>query len=246
MIFVVTGGSRGIGAEVVAQAVAAGHDVAFTFNENEAAAQRVVEHAHTLNRESKCIAYRLDVRNSASVDAFSAKVLNDFSSVDVVVSNAGINRNALLMSMSDEEWLDVLNVNLTGAFYLSRAFIPVMLEKRFGRFIFLSSLSRDGLSGQANYAATKAGLLGLSRTIAKEYGKRGITSNVVAPGMIDTDMSRENMSDIHSQFWETNSTLQRVGTAAEVVSAIMFFAQPSASYINGTCLPVTSALDWVP
>ncbi|KDB06350.1 3-oxoacyl-(acyl-carrier-protein) reductase [Burkholderia sp. lig30] len=246
MIFVITGGSRGIGAEIVAQAVAAGHSVAFTYNTNEAAAQRIVEHARSIHADAACKAYPLDVRDSAAVDAFADSVLRDFGTVDVVVSNAGVNRNALLMSMSDEEWSDVLEVNLTGAFHVARAFVPAMLEKRFGRFVFLSSLSRDGLSGQANYAATKAGLLGLSRTIAKEYGKRGITSNVVAPGMIDTDMSRENMSDVHGRFWEAHSTLRRVGSAAEVASAVMFFAQPEAAYINGTCLPVTSALDWVP
>jgi NAD(P)-dependent dehydrogenase (short-subunit alcohol dehydrogenase family) len=246
MIFVITGGSRGIGAEVVMQAVAAGHQVAFTYKENQAAAESVVSKAKSLNERAICIAYQLDVRDSAAVDAFSSKVQNDFGSVDVVVSNAGINRNALLMSMSDEEWNEVVATNLSGAFYISRAFISAMLGKRFGRFIFLSSLSRDGLSGQANYAATKAGLLGLSRTIAKEYGKRGITSNVVAPGMIDTDMSRDNMSSVNGEFWMANSTLHRVGTAAEVASAIMFFAQAEASYINGTCLPVTSALDWVP
>jgi 3-oxoacyl-[acyl-carrier protein] reductase len=108
MIFVVTGGSRGIGAEVVAQAVAAGHDVAFTFNENEEAAQRVVEHARTLNQESKCIAYRLDVRSSASVDAFNVKVLNDFSSVDVVVSNAGIKSRFQKNVKGSVNFIDIL------------------------------------------------------------------------------------------------------------------------------------------
>lgn len=246
MIFVITGGSRGIGAGIVEKAMVAGHSVAFTYNANEPAALCVVEHARSVDPEAACRAYPLDVRNSGAVDAFAENVLRDFGTVDVVVSNAGVNRNALLMSMSDEEWSDVLAVNLTGAFHVARAFVPMMLEKRFGRFVFLSSLSRDGLSGQANYAASKAGLLGLSRTIAKEYGKRGITSNVVAPGMIDTDMSRENMSDVHGRFWEANSTLRRVGSAAEVAAAVMFFAQPEAAYVNGTCLPVTSALDWVP
>jgi len=246
MIFVVTGGSRGIGAAIVATAVAAGHDVAFTYVQNAAAAGSVVEAARKINPTCRCMAACVDVRDSEAVDAFSTKVLDEFGTVDVVVSNAGINRNALLMSMSDDEWNDVLAVNLSGAFYIARAFLPAMLEKRFGRFVFLSSLSRDGLSGQANYAATKSGLLGLSRTIAKEYGKRGITSNVVAPGMIDTDLSRENMSDTHARFWEENSTLRRVGTASEVAAAVMFFAQQDAAYINGTCLPVTSALDWVP
>lgn len=246
MRFVVTGGSRGIGAGIVAKAVEAGHDVAFTYVQNGAAAERVIEAAYSISPKCRCMATCLDVRDSAAVDAFSTKVIDEFGTVDVVVSNAGVNRNAPLMSMSDEEWNDVLAVNLTGAFHVARAFLPAMLEKRFGRFVFLSSLSSDGLSGQANYAATKSGLLGLSRTIAKEYGKRGITSNVVAPGLIDTDLSRENMSEAHARFWEENSTLRRVGTASEVASAVMFFAQPDAAYINGTCLPVTSALDWVP
>jgi NAD(P)-dependent dehydrogenase (short-subunit alcohol dehydrogenase family) len=246
MIFVITGGSRGIGAEVARQAVQAGHDVAFTYQQNQAAADAVVAQCRDIRAGAHCRAYQLDVRNSADVDRFGQQVIDAFGTVDVVVSNAGINRNAPLMSMSDEEWSDVLATNLSGAFYVARAFLPAMLEKRFGRFVFLSSLSKDGLSGQANYASTKAGLLGLSRTIAKEYGKRGITSNVVAPGMIDTDMSRDNMSSAHEEFWTRNSPLRRIGTVAEVAAAVMFFAQPQNSYVNGTCLAVTSGLDWTP
>jgi 3-oxoacyl-[acyl-carrier protein] reductase len=246
MVFVITGGSRGIGAEVVKQAVEAGYDVAFTYNKNIKAAEAVVKQASSINKSSNCKIYKLDIRNSSSVDKFYVDVISEFGTVDVVVSNAGINRNAPLMTMLNDEWDDVIETNLTGAFYLSRAFIPGMLEQRYGRFIFISSVSKDGLSGQANYAATKAGLLGLSRTIAKEYGNKGITSNVVSPGMIDTDMTRENMSKKYKKYWDDNSVLHRSGTVEEVASAIMFFAQKNATYINGTCLPVTSALDWMP
>ncbi len=245
-VFVVTGGSRGIGAAIVESAAAAGNNVAFTFNNNKAAADNVLAKVSGLKNDVNCRAYQLNVRNPSEVDAFSEKVLKDFGSVQVVVPNAGINKNGPVMSMSDEDWQDVISTNLDGAFYLARAFLPSFLEQRFGRFIFISSLSRDGLSGQANYATSKSGLIGLSRTLAKEYGKRGITSNVVAPGVIDTDMSRDNMSSSTVNFWQTHSPLHRVGTSQEVASAVMFFSQEESRYINGTCLPVTSSLDWVP
>lgn len=246
MTFIVTGGSRGIGAEVVLQAVKAGFDVAFTFVKNRDSADAVIERASTINREVRCKAYQVDASSSEQVDTFRDQVLKDFDSVSVVVSNAGINDNCPVMSMTDEQWDQVLKTNLYGAFYFSRAFLPTFLAERNGRFVFLSSLSKDGLTGQANYAASKAGLLGLSCTLAKEYGKRGITSNVVAPGMIKTDMSRDNMSSSQGEFWEKYSPVQRVGNVEEVAAAVMFFASENASYINGTCLPVTSGLDWAP
>ncbi|WP_028886227.1 SDR family oxidoreductase [Teredinibacter turnerae] len=246
MKFAITGGSRGIGAATVLAAVDRGHDVVFTYRSNREAADQIIERAKLIREDVLISAYELDVKRSDKVEAFASFAAEKMGGVDVVVPNAGINRNNLAMSMSDEEWQDVIDTNLSGAFYVVRAFLPELLAQRFGRIIFVSSLSRNGLSGQANYAASKAGLVGLARTIAKEYGHKGITSNVVAPGLIETDMTRENMSDTHHGYWEEYSPSKRMGLPEEVVSAILFFSSEEASFINGTCLPITAGLDWVP
>ncbi|MBL8573843.1 MAG: SDR family oxidoreductase [Hyphomicrobiaceae bacterium] len=246
MIVVVTGGSRGIGAEIVRRAARAGHAVAFTYRADEAAALRLVAELERDAPAVTVLARQLDVRSSAAVDVFAKSVEDEFGHVDVVVPNAGINRNAPLIGMSDEQWRDVIDTNLSGAFFVARAFLPVMLPRRFGRFVFLSSVSRDGMTGQANYAATKAGLVGLARTVAKEYGTRGITANVVAPGIVDTDMARENAGGRFQKFWQDNAAARRNATTAEVAAAVMFLADEAASYVNGACIPVTSGLDWVP
>lgn len=246
MNIVVTGGSRGIGAEIVRLAAEQGHSVAFTFNSDEVAAEELVHSLSRTDLGSLIKAYKLDVRSSEAVDVFRKAVENDFGNVDAVIPNAGINRNAALIGMTDDQWRDVLETNLSGAFFVSRAFLPLMLPARFGRFVFLSSVSRYGMSGQANYAATKAGLLGLSNTIAKEYGSRGITSNVVAPGVIDTDLTKQNASGRFQRFWQENNPLKRNGTVTEVANAVLFLAGQDASYINGACLSVSAGLEWVP
>src|SRR5262249_4924262 len=195
MIFFVTGGSRGIRELIVLEAVRQGHDVAFTYLNNEKRAMQVMDAAQRINRGSRCRAYQLDVRNSAAVEEVGDRFLDDFGSIEVAVANAGINKNNLVASMSDEEWDDVLRTNLTGPFYICRDFLPAMLANRHGRFILMSSLGSSGVSGQANYCASKAGLHGLCSSMAKEYGRKGITTNVVVPGFFDTDMSRDGMSE---------------------------------------------------
>src|SRR5204862_5467341 len=176
-------------------------DVAFTYVQNAAKAVEVEERARLLRPGARCKSYRLDVGCSLQVETVADAVLDDFDSVDVVVCNAGINKNNLVVSMSDDEWESVINTNLSGAFYLCRQFLPTFLANRFGRFILISSLGATGVSGQANYCASKAGLLGLSATLAKEYGRKGITSNVVSPGFFETDMTRSSMSDANREFW---------------------------------------------
>ena len=144
MKFFVTGGSRGIGESIVLEAVRQGHDVGFTYLSNEKRAMQVMETAHKVNRDSRCRAYQLDVRSSAAVEEVGDRFLGDFGSIDVVVANAGINKNNLVASMSDEEWDDVLRTNLTGTFYICRHFLPAMLANRNGRFILMSSLGSSG------------------------------------------------------------------------------------------------------
>ena len=246
MIFFVTGGSRGIGEAIVLEATRQGHDVGFTHLANEKLAADVVAAAKTIREDAQCKTYQLDVRNSSAVEEVADRFLDDFGNVDVVVSNAGINRRNLMLSMSDEEWDDVLQTNLTGSFYVCRQFLPTMLANRFGRFVLISSLGYRGVTGQANYCAAKAGLHGLSAAIAKEYGRKGITSNVVVPGFFETDMMRTTMSDLNKSYWLKYCPMGRMGELNEVASVVMFLASDAASFVNGQELPVNGGLDWAP
>ena len=246
MVFFVTGGSRGIGAAIVLDAIRAGHDVAFTYLHREEQALEVVEEARRLRPEGTCRAYQLDVRDSAAVEKVGDQVLDKFETVHAVVANAGVNLNNLAVSMSDEEWRTVIDTNLTGAFYVCRHFLPTFLATGFGRIILISSIGARGVSGQANYAASKAGLLGLSAALAKEYGRKGITSNVVIAGFFDTDMTREGMSEANRSFWLQYCPVGRVGELEEVSKAVLFLASDAASFINGQALGVTGGLDWAP
>jgi NAD(P)-dependent dehydrogenase (short-subunit alcohol dehydrogenase family) len=246
MMFFVSGGSRGIGAAIVLHAARSGHDVAFTYLQNEAAAHDILRQAREIRPDGHFRTYRLDVSSSAEVEAVGERVIEDFETVDVVVANAGINKNNLVVSMSDEEWHSVLNTNLSGAFYLCRQFLPTFLANRFGRFVLISSLGATGVSGQANYCASKAGLLGLSATLAKEYGKKGITSNVVSPGFFETDMTRTGMSASNREFWLKYCPLGRLGELPEIAELVVFLASPAGGYINGQELRVNGGLGWAP
>lgn len=246
MIFFVTGGSRGIGAEVVREAARAGHDVAFTYVQAEAAADDVARQCQELAPGGRFRPYQLDVSRSAEVEAVGDRVLEDFGSVDVVVANAGINLNNLVVSMSDDEWRQVIDTNLSGSFYVVRQFLPTFLGQRFGRIILMASLGTTGVSGQANYCASKAGLLGLSAALSKEYGKKGITSNVVSPGFFETDMTKDGMSEGNRAFWLKHCPLGRLGELPEIAKLVVFLASPGAGYINGQELRVDGGLGWAP
>jgi 3-oxoacyl-[acyl-carrier protein] reductase len=171
----ITGGSRGIGRRIVTMALERGHDVAFTYNSsNTEHIEKLLEETKKLAPDRMCKGYQLNVRNVDDVVRVTDNVLDDFDSIDTVINNAAINRNNLAFHMTDEEWHDVIDTNLNGAFYIIRQFLPVFLANRKGHFVSVSSIAKDGISGQANYSASKAGLIGLSGTIAKEYGIKGI------------------------------------------------------------------------
>jgi NAD(P)-dependent dehydrogenase (short-subunit alcohol dehydrogenase family) len=244
--FFVTGGSRGIGAAIVLQAVREGHDVAFTYVHNAGKAAEVCAQALAIRPGARCRAHELDAGNSAMVEKVADAVLDEFDSIDVVVSNAGINKNNLVVSMSDDEWESVIRTNLTGAFYVCRQFLPSMLANRFGRIILVSSLGHSGVSGQANYCASKAGLHGLCSALAKEYGRRGITANLVVPGFFDTDMTREGMSESNKSFWLQYCPAGRMGGLDEIAKTTTFLASDGAGFINGQAIPVNGGLDWAP
>jgi 3-oxoacyl-[acyl-carrier protein] reductase len=246
MNFFITGGSRGIGRTLVLEAIRAGHDVGFTFLSAQDRAATVIEEAKQIRASARCQAFQLDVRDSSAVERVCDAFLDEFGGIDVVVPNAGINKRNLLVSMSDEDWDDVLRTNLTGAFYVCRQFLPAMLASRFGRFVLVSSLAYSGMTGEANYCASKAGLHGLSAAIAKEYGRRGITSNVIVLGFFDTDMTRSAMSHFNSEFWTRYCPLGKIGELQDVANAVMYLVSESGSFINGQVLPITGGLDWAP
>lgn len=246
MIAFVTGGSRGIGEAIVYDLVRAGHDVAFTYRDNRELAEGVVERAGDLAPERACRAYRLDVRSPAAVEEVADRVLDDFGDVHGVVCNAGVSINGLAVSMSDEDWREVIDTNLTGSFFVCRQFLTTMVGNGFGRIVLIGSLSAGGVTGQVSYAASKAGLEGLSRTLAKEYGRRGITSNVVVPGFFDTDMTRDGMSGDNKEFWLRYCPIGRMGELSEVSKVVTFLLGEGSSYVNGQAIAVNGGLDWAP
>ena len=240
----ITGASRGIGYKTMMMALERGHDVAFTYNNPGTDVQKILDEAKRIAPNQMCKGYQLNVRYNEQVVQVVDAVLDDFVTIDTVINNAGINRNNLAFSMTDDEWDEVIGTNLNGTFYVMRAFLPVFLSNRKGRFVNISSIAKDGLSGQANYAASKSGLIGLSRTIAKEYGQKGITCNVVAPGMFETDMVKENLSPALRGFWVQHCPAKRLGLLEEVAEVILFIGSDAASYVNGQTIEVNGGLDW--
>ena len=227
-IVLVTGGNRGIGL-AIANAFLANGDIVIV-------ASRSGEPVAGLN------VVTCDVSDSASVDAAFTQVEADFGPVEVLVANAGITRDKLLVRMSDEDVDDVLNTNLVGAIRVARRASRAMTQARSGRIIFISSVvAMMGSAGQVNYAASKAGLVGAARSLARELGSRNVTANVVAPGFIDTDMTAALSDDRKAQI-VGNIPLGRYGSATEVANTVVFLASDAAQYITGALIPVDGGL----
>jgi len=223
----VTGGTRGIGL-ACARAFASGGDRVAVLSRS------------TSTDEFPC--FSCDVASPDAVNEAFDKIEADLGKVQVVVSNAGITRDTLLARMSDKDWHDVLDANLSGAFHVARRAIGPMMKARWGRLVFVSSVGAFlGSPGQTNYAATKAGLVGFARSIAREYGSRGITANVVAPGPIETEMIASLGND-----WRDRMVGQipvaRVGTSEEVAAAVRFLASDEAAFITGAVVPVDGGM----
>jgi 3-oxoacyl-[acyl-carrier protein] reductase len=250
MNFLITGGSRGLGRQLVLDMVNAGHGVALTFRSDEAAAQATLAQAHLVSANLQCRAYRLDQRDCAAVESVCDEVLGDFGDIHALVNNAGVNQNSLAISTSDDLWQDILQTNLSGPFYLSRALLPHFLGNRSGRIIHISSVAMHGASGQACYAASKAGLIGLSGTLAREYGGRGVTSNVLLLGLLAGGMSSGAeagaASTANRETWRTLCPARREGELAEVSGLVAFLASQAASFVNGQAIAVNGGMDWVP
>jgi NAD(P)-dependent dehydrogenase (short-subunit alcohol dehydrogenase family) len=191
-------------------------------------------------------AYRMEVKDSAQVEQVAEQVIEEFRTVGVVVNNAGIVRNNVAAMMSDEDWLEVIAADLSGPFFVIRSFLAHMMGRRWGRIINISSLAQEGSSGQANYAAAKAGLIGLTKTLAREYGPRGITSNVVTVGYVETDMTENHMASKLQQIWMEYCPLKRVGTAEEIASLVHYLSTEEAGFINGEVIRVAGGLSYAP
>jgi 3-oxoacyl-[acyl-carrier protein] reductase len=236
----VTGGSKGIGRACVIALAAAGNRVAFCYATDHDGAkdtQAAVESAG-----GTALAICADVADADSVDAAFSEVEAAFGPPTVLVNNAGVTRDGLLMRMSDEHWGDVIATNLTGAFHTIRRATPKMMKARYGRIVNVSSVSgQTGQAGQANYSAAKAGLVGLTRATARELASRGITCNVVAPGPIVTAMT-DGMPEEWLSVIEATVPLGRLGTAEEVAAVVAFLCSPAAAYVTGAIVPVDGGL----
>ncbi len=235
-VALVTGAARGIGAATARRLAADGAQVALADLDIDGC-ERI---AHELaTGGSEALALTCDVSDAASVQQMVERTLERFGQLDILVNNAGILRDNLLFKMTDDDWDRVLGVHLRGAFLCARAVQKPMVERRYGRIISLSSTSALGNRGQANYSAAKAGLQGLTRTLAIELGQFGITVNAVAPGFIDTDMTRataQRLGITPEQFHAAASQqipLRRIGQPQEVASVIAFLASDDASYVSG-------------
>lgn len=237
---VVTGGARGIGRAIALALAAEGANIAILYAGNTKAATQTCEEITAMGREAR--SYVCNVADSAQVKSTIISVLTDFGGVDVLVNNAGITRDGLLATMSEENFNEVLGVNLTGAFNVTKSLYGHFVKKKSGRIINISSVSGlMGNPGQANYAASKAGLIGFTKSIAKELAGRGITCNAVAPGFISTEMT-DFIDEEKKNVLKTQIPLKRFGTAEDVANTVVFLASDKASYITGEVIKVDGGL----
>mgnify|MGYP001314999132 CR=1 FL=1 len=240
-VALVTGGSRGIGAAIVEKLAAHGAHVAFTYVSNAEKAEAVAEKARALG--VKAGAYQSDAAQFGQAEQLVSDVLRDFGQIDILINNAGITRDTLMLRMSEEQWDAVINTNLKSVFNLTKHALRPMMKNRGGSIINMSSVvGVFGNAGQANYAASKAGIIGFSKSIAKEMGTRNVRCNVIAPGFIETEMT-EVLDDKTKESFLTNIPLKRLGRAEEVADVCVFLASDMATYINGQVISVCGGLN---
>jgi 3-oxoacyl-[acyl-carrier protein] reductase len=237
-VAIVTGASRGIGRTVAAMLASRGaHVVAAARGDNAASTVAEIQAA---GKQAEVAS--LEVTDAGSIDAMIAAVLERHGRIDILVNNAGITRDQLMLRMKRDDWDQVIATNLTSAFVCSQAVLKPMLKQRSGRIVNISSVvGQTGNAGQVNYAASKAGLIGFSKALAREVASRSITINVVAPGLIETDMTKA-LTDKAQVDWAAQVPLGRLGTTADVAAAVCFLASDEASYITGQVLAVNGGM----
>ncbi len=238
-IALVTGASRGIGQAIAKGLGKEGATVIGTAT-SQAGADNITQYLAEAGINGKGLV--LDVSNSESVADCMKQVVDEYQTPDILINNAGITKDTLLMAMKDEQWDDVINTNLSSIFRMSKAVIRGMMKKRNGRIISISSVvGASGNPGQTNYAATKAGLVGFSKSLAREIGSRNITVNTVAPGFIDTDMTKE-LGDKQKDALLSQIPLGRLGSAEEIAATVVFLSSPAAAYITGETIHVNGGM----
>ncbi|WP_427158362.1 3-oxoacyl-[acyl-carrier-protein] reductase [Aliinostoc sp. HNIBRCY26] len=237
-VAVVTGASRGIGRAIALELAAYGATVVVNYASSSGAADAVV--AEITGKDGEAIALQADVSQADQVDALVSAVMDKFKRIDIFVNNAGITRDTLLLRMKPEEWQAVIDLNLTGVFLCTRAVSKIMLKQRSGRIISITSVAGQmGNPGQANYSAAKAGVIGFTKTVAKELASRGITVNAVAPGFIETDMTSDLKADEILKY----IPLGRYGQPEEIAGMVRFLAaDPAAAYITGQVFNVDGGM----
>ncbi|MDF2518498.1 MAG: 3-oxoacyl-[acyl-carrier-protein] reductase [Sphingobacterium sp.] len=239
-IALVTGASKGIGRKIAEVFAQHGANVAFTYLSS-------VEKGQALEKElqaygTKVIGYRSDASKFEEAEQLINAIVADFGSLDIVVNNAGITKDGLLMRMTEESWDDVLNVNLKSVFNVTKAASKIMMKNRNGSFINMSSVvGVQGNAGQSNYAASKAGIIGFTKSIAKELGSRNIRANVVAPGFIRTEMT-DILDPKVIASWEAGIPLKRAGSPEDVANACLYLASDLSAYVTGQVLPVDGGM----
>ena len=235
-VVLITGGTRGIGRACAELFASLGAKVAICGRGKEAAEKAAAEIGANVK------GYGCDISSPASVDALIDQVTEDLGTIQVLVNNAGITRDGLLMRMKDEQWAEVLQTNLTGAFYTCRAAAKTMLKARYGRIINIGSVvGLRGQAGQSNYAAAKAGIIGFTKAYAQEVASRNITVNVIAPGYIATDMTAE-LGEKATAAIVDHIPMKRVGQPEDIAHAVVFLASPQAGYITGATLSVDGGI----
>ena len=239
-VAIVTGGTRGIGRSIVLALCREGADCAFTYSKNSDAADTLAQEIRNIGR--KAIPFHVDVRNFEGAKTLIELVKKEFGKIDILVNNAGITRDKSLMMMSSEDWSDVIDTDLTGVFNMTRACIITFLKQKSGNIVNISSVSGiHPLPGQVNYAAAKAGVIGFTKSLAREVAPYNIRVNAVAPGFVDTDMTGEFGEKQRGKAMAM-VPLGRFGTADEVAQAVVFLVSDAAQYITGQALQIDGGL----
>lgn len=240
-VVIVTGGSRGIGKGIVDKMAEQGAQVAFTFSSSEAKA-REIENEIGSKYGVKVKAYQSNAADFKAAEDLVAAVLEDFGNIHVLVNNAGITQDNLLMRMSEEQWDNVITVNLKSVFNMTKAVLRTFLKNKYGSIINMSSVvGVGGNAGQANYAASKAGILGFTKSVAKELGSRNIRCNAIAPGFIATEMTEQLGEDVVKD-WVQGIPLKRPGTPEDVADLTLFLASDMSSYITGQVISLCGGM----
>ena len=237
----VTGAARGIGKAIALKYAAEGADVAFTDLQIDENAEQTIKELEALGVRAK--GYASNAADFADTERVVAEVMKDFGRIDVLVNNAGITRDGLMMRMTEQQWDMVINVNLKSAFNFIHALVPIMMKQKAGSIINMASVvGVHGNAGQANYSASKAGMIGLAKSISRELGSRGVRANAIAPGFIITDMTAQLTDEVRAE-WAKQIPLRRGGTPEDVANVATFLASDLSSYVTGQVIQVDGGMN---